>query len=386
MSEGSFADQLHQQLHQDAALTDRPLSQGIDRERQFLPPAMEATRVSASIAEPVVAGVVGAVTPVVLVSDVPGRLAVVPQGAGSGPKPDQLLPGVAAGAVRGLADGFVPPLAPGLPATVAQTGEVLVSSGAGALPKVAVQGAGPVQQAVRGLEAGGTVAVRVDARPVTRTAMVSAVPVLAWQGRDQPGMVASSSGFPAEDVWPKAEQMQALINDVSQRPGAPLIADLGAVAFQPPALGAAMVIDVRGWRGDAALPPPVAAQFAAVMEAAGDGVWRSSATGIPGLHLDLRFDGSDQAVLVVQTDNDVLGQSLRERTAELQEAMAVLGLRVQVDVRHGDARSGSSFSQRGHGFFEPVFSTPFDRDPSRTVAPPAVQRALFGGLSLSVYA
>ncbi len=488
-SEGSFADQLntelHNQRHADTAVQDRAQAKETGSKRQFLPPAQDAAPVPATIAEPVAAVVAGA--PSVQTGRVSGDAAEgAPQpldGAWPGTQPERPLtgeggsgePGGAAmslglgglaapvavdagGLVRLSAGGQEAPLAQALPAPlgaalapaaqgvaqpvldpalapvlasalgatearawpapVGRNGSGLVD-GASPLPvpSVPVQGAaaaaalpvpvqdlGPVVAQAAPVLVGGGASVVVRAEVKTEFRPVARSPVLAWAPGVASGSVSgvASAVVPAQgatepaawvpgealavDALAAAEQMQALFNDAAPRSGAARGLGGEAVALQAAPLGAPALPEARAVRAEPAPSPAAAAALAWAAEGAGDGVWRSSPTDIDGLHLDLSFDGSGRALVVVQTDNDVLGQSLRERTAELQEAMELLGLRVDVDVRHGDARSGSSFSQRGRGLVEPPLAPPFDPERPRTVVPPTVQRALAGGLSLSVYA
>lgn len=65
------------------------------------------------------------------------------------------------------------------------------------------------------------------------------------------------------------------------------------------------------------------------------------------LDLDLRFDGTGGAQLVVQTDSIAREQALAERAGQLVDAMRDLGLQVQVDVRHGGGQGGASGEAAG---------------------------------------
>lgn len=190
------------------------------------------------------------------------------------------------------------------------------------------------------------------------------------------------------DSLASAERMQALLGHAGQDTG---IARADVSVSVP--LGTPLAWDARALRVDlASVPPTIANEVFAAESArasgdvADEGPWLSQPRETDGLQLDLRLDGAGRALVVVRTDNDALGQSLRDSTDQLQEAMDDFGLRVEVDIRQGGDRSESAFSHRRQSFNVPQVEQTFRSEPSSLAAPAVHQRAQVDGPFISVYA
>lgn len=190
------------------------------------------------------------------------------------------------------------------------------------------------------------------------------------------------------DTLASAERLQALLVDAGQETWA-----VRPEAGGPVLVNAPVVFEARAQRADVALAPGTPASDVVMAEAgqplaqgADDLGSRPEPSEAEGLHMDLRLDGNGRALVIVRTNDDALGRSLRDSTDQLQAALDDFGLRVEVDIRQGHDRSGASFSQREHSFHErPGARAPAARA-SRSDSPAPLPRVQTGGLSLSVYA
>lgn len=276
----------------------------------------------------------------------------------------------------------------------------------------ASKGAGGVEAVV----AVGRLAASASERGVyVQSVVVAKVGAEYWPGVRRPAMLempplsVSSAAYPAQalpapvgslttEALASAERMWALFEAAGQgaewlqaqsMDGAPMDAPFALAGgslcgdFSPAASSAAASPSSLVTPGRTGVH---ASGGWAVGDAQGDEIGRLKQAEPNGLSLDLSFDGSGCALVVVRTDNEALGQSLRERTHELQESMNGLGLRVDVDVRQGDARSGSSSFQQDRSWFD----MPMAQRPANAMSPvvsqPLFQRSQAAGLSLSVYA
>lgn len=190
------------------------------------------------------------------------------------------------------------------------------------------------------------------------------------------------------DTLASAERLQALLVDAGQETWAVRPEAGGPVQVNAPA-----VFEARAQRTDVALATSTPASDVVMAEAgqplaqgADDLGSRTEPSEAEGLQMDLRLDGNGRALVIVRTNDDALGRSLRDSTDQLQAALDDFGLRVEVDIRQGYDRSGASFSQREHSFHERPGAQPPAARGSRSDSPAPLPRVQTGGLSLSVYA
>lgn len=190
------------------------------------------------------------------------------------------------------------------------------------------------------------------------------------------------------DSLASAERLQALLVDAGQET---VVVRQEAAAPLP--VNAPVVVDARAQRADGVPAPgaPASDVFMAEADPAPEPAVDGMSPLLPpaeaeGLQMDLRLDGNGRALVIVRTNDDALGRSLRESTDQLQDALDDFGLRVEVDIRQGHDRSGASFSQRERGFHERPGAPAPAAGASRPDSPLPLPRVQASGLSLSVYA